>query len=340
MRSGDGASWLRAPDGWLLECDPAQTTATGELLYSVVPLSGPSRSTDRAVVTSSSSATKVAAEGSNNVTTAGSTVQANRSYAEALIAPSNASVISTEEYTEPESSSSGKFYSRSAQRSRLLDIYDQKPAAAAETDSTSSPYNAPAGETASPRDGRGSNRSIPPPFSSMIDNSDESDELAATSSESQSRRQQQQRYETADGDTEEDIDRQVRKLQSLLTTSGVVGDKFSHLQDAVSEIVRRNSTAANDSEQLYKPKSESNTLRRRRHVQDIQSHMQQVARNLAYLSESMLHCQQSLASLIQGISSLQSLLYCVLCSDLLFCILLYCIDEVDEEEGVHKQSQS
>jgi tRNA/tmRNA/rRNA uracil-C5-methylase (TrmA/RlmC/RlmD family) len=92
--------------------------------------------------------------------------------------------------------------------------------------------------------------------------------------------------------SDEEIDARLVELHELLTQAGREG--YGELSAALTAVVQRRGAQGG---------AIAKSLRRRR-VEDMQSNMEQVTRNLVDLSQSVLACQRALQTLAEGKSSI------------------------------------
>lgn len=282
---GDGTSWLKAPDGWILECTISTNSAL-PTLYSVV--AGPvglrneedsqeePDSEDKARTDIAQQSTVLLSIGESSTVDAAATADTSR------------------------------FYSREHQRSsRLFEQF--------ETTSKRTPADAGAkidGSAAKSSSGdfgkTSSSSSTRPPFSAIIYGSDneEADEGAhpscpAPSSAAASAtalRRDHHRGRTSDASAEQQqqqIEDCLQTLQGLLERHRGGGKRYGDLYQAVAS----SASTANRSSQTGKVEEVPRKLQR---LVDMQSQMEQVAENLVALSNNVIHCQQTLQGMIAG----------------------------------------
>ncbi len=189
--------------------------------------------------------------------------------------------------------STTRVYSRSAARSsRLLDEFDTKRASTAATES----MNTVAEQSES--QGGVSLRSVRAPFSTMLDVSDgeETAERLPSSANIGTSFTQKQQFRTqpvGDSDVERAIEDHLQELRNLLAQH--TGGEYDNLYEAL----------AGSSPRQRKHGAEGNGLNQRlRQLATMQVHMEQVTRNLAALSENVLHSHNELSRMIQGMNML------------------------------------
>lgn len=265
VQDGEGGRWLRAPDGWILERHPDHVSdLSGDSpLYSVVPLTGPAStgpsSTRPQVNTQTPTAVPAASVAASAPT-------------RAVPAASLTAEVSQEELARSESPSRPEsgFYSR-RHNSRLLDLLDKKPAAspAQEKDNDLSPTGSQSDLRTT---GRGGERA---PFSATIDDSE-------TEDGSPSRDKSGSKGESGASASEE-IAECLRKLNRLLSAHEGNSD-FEALRGVVSATVQR----LPHSQRRAAPSADMIAM---------QTSMEQVARNLVELSQSVLDCQRALSTM-------------------------------------------
>jgi len=141
-------------------------------------------------------------------------------------------------------------------------------------------------------------RSVRAPFSTMLDVSDseENAERLPSSVSVGTSFAQKQPFRTqpvGDSDVERAIEDHLQELRYLLAQHA--GGKYDNLHEALvgsSPRLRKHSTEGNGPNQ------------RLRQLATMQVHMEQVTRNLAALSENVLHSHNELSRMIQGMNTL------------------------------------
>ena len=177
-----------------------------------------------------------------------------------------------------------RVYSRSAARSsRLLSEFETKRTSTAAMESVN---NVTLGDVTS--------RSVRAPFSAMLDVSD-TDGYAERLPSSFSvgapfvQKQQSRTPSVGDSDVERAIEDHLQELRYLLAQHS--GGQYDSLYEALAE----------SSPRQRKQSAEGNgPYQRLRQLATMQVHMEQVTRNLAALSENVLHSHNELSRMIQG----------------------------------------
>lgn len=314
---GDGSSWLKAPDGWILECNSPSMSP----LYSMIAVSESSSSEDTA--NTNSERDRAAQEQQHHMSGEKAPLDSNRKSEPVRASPAVAA-YSERESAEVESSpskadaSGARMYSRDHQRnSRLFEQFESKR-----------PYSQPdqsnySGGEKSPI--QGESRDSPaeqpfplqqsevvassasgqlspvakslakmPPFSSIIDCSEEGaaqesfytakPASRAAPAEASSKRVVRGAESTVS--EEEQIEECLHTLQSLLARDR--GPQYDELHEAIASTSNKTSQSG---------KQGAGKLQR---LAQMQTHMKQVAGNLVALSSNVLQCQQTLEKLIAG----------------------------------------